>query len=528
MMRISGSVAADGIFSVTNTNTAGYSDIVFQKNDFSIQGAIGYGNSTVGLAHLSTKNFLYSVAGVNWVVADATATRFVFDMTNFRLGIGTATPAWALHVKGTVSAEAIARFEHTSTGGYVGLEFVDSAAAYQVGIGYGNSAVGVTYLQSKIYVYSAAAKNIIFANATKTEIEYGMTDGSIFIEMQNGSSAAVSAANAGRVIYTTTGQKYRISANGAAYLDVALLGATLTTGSVPFADSSGHLAQDNANLFWDDTNNRLGLGTNSSLIRTLTVFDGVSGGGPVLIRSTVADGYSSISCFDSANVEKSSFGYGNASVGAAHFQSKNYLYSAGPDWVIGDATATRFAFDMTNFRLGIGTATPAIALDLATGTAEAGIQFRIGTTLPVSAASTGRIRYNATSQLFQISKNTAAYEDMASLATAQTFTKSQNVSAVALTDAANISTDASLGNTFTVTLGGNRTLDNPTNLVAGGVYRWAVTQDGTGSRTLAYGTLFKWSGGTAPTLTTTAAAIDSITAIYDGSVLLASYTLNYA
>jgi hypothetical protein len=37
----------------------------------------------------------------------------------------------------------------------------------------------------------------------------------------------------------------------------------LTSGSVPFIGASGALLQDNANFFWDDTNNRLGLGTNA-------------------------------------------------------------------------------------------------------------------------------------------------------------------------------------------------------------------------------------------------------------------------
>jgi len=36
-----------------------------------------------------------------------------------------------------------------------------------------------------------------------------------------------------------------------------------TAGSVLFAGTSGVLQQDNANLFWDDTNNRLGIGTSS-------------------------------------------------------------------------------------------------------------------------------------------------------------------------------------------------------------------------------------------------------------------------
>jgi hypothetical protein len=37
----------------------------------------------------------------------------------------------------------------------------------------------------------------------------------------------------------------------------------LTQGSVIFAGADGSLSQDNANFFWDDANNRLGIGTNT-------------------------------------------------------------------------------------------------------------------------------------------------------------------------------------------------------------------------------------------------------------------------
>jgi hypothetical protein len=105
---------------------------------------------------------------------------------------------------------------------------------------------------------------------------------------------------------------------------------------------------------------------------------------------------------------------------------------------------------------------------------------------------------------------------------ANVFTKAQAVTPVALTDAASIATDASLSNTFTVTLGGNRTLANPTNMTNGAIYTWRVRQDGTGSRTLAYGSKFKWPGGLAPTLTTTASATDFISGQYfsDTDVIL--------
>ena len=80
----------------------------------------------------------------------------------------------------------------------------------------------------------------------------------------------------------------------------------------------------------------------------------------------------------------------------------------------------------------------------------------------------------------------------------------------ALTDGTNISIDFNVGQNFTVTLAGNRTLDNPDNCVAGQVGSIFVVQDGTGSRTLAYGTSWDFPGGTAPTLSTDAAAIDRI------------------
>lgn len=96
----------------------------------------------------------------------------------------------------------------------------------------------------------------------------------------------------------------------------------------------------------------------------------------------------------------------------------------------------------------------------------------------------------------------------AKLAVAQSFTKAQRGAVVALTDGATITPDFSLANNFSVTLGGSRTLANPTNLTAGQSGIIVITQDGTGSRTLAYGSYFKFAAGTAPTLTTTASAVD--------------------
>lgn len=87
---------------------------------------------------------------------------------------------------------------------------------------------------------------------------------------------------------------------------------------------------------------------------------------------------------------------------------------------------------------------------------------------------------------------------------------------VTLTDGANIATDCGLGNRFRVTLGGNRTLDNPTNMQDGMQYVWEFIQDGTGSRTITLGSKFAFGTDiTGLTLTTTASKRDFVTAIYN-------------
>ena len=103
-------------------------------------------------------------------------------------------------------------------------------------------------------------------------------------------------------------------------------------------------------------------------------------------------------------------------------------------------------------------------------------------------------------------------------AAAQEYTKTQNFNATTLSDGANISWDLESNQVCSVTLGGNRTLDNPTNMVDGATYILTVKQDGTGTRTLAYGNAYLWEGGTAPTLTTTATTgVDILTFVSDGT-----------
>ena len=96
------------------------------------------------------------------------------------------------------------------------------------------------------------------------------------------------------------------------------------------------------------------------------------------------------------------------------------------------------------------------------------------------------------------------------LATAQNWTAGQRGEITALTSATTVTPDMADSNHFSCTMAHNITFANPSNLTAGQTRSIFLTQDGTGSRTASWGSYWDWAGGTAPTLTTTAAAVDRI------------------
>jgi len=81
-----------------------------------------------------------------------------------------------------------------------------------------------------------------------------------------------------------------------------------------------------------------------------------------------------------------------------------------------------------------------------------------------------------------------------------------NVNTVTLTDAASIVPSFDSGNTFVVTLGGNRTLAAPTSAGIGQSGSIRVIQDATGGRTLSYNSAYQFVSGSAPTMDTSAGA----------------------
>ena len=80
----------------------------------------------------------------------------------------------------------------------------------------------------------------------------------------------------------------------------------------------------------------------------------------------------------------------------------------------------------------------------------------------------------------------------------------------AASDGSTITLDLGANTHQSVTLGGNRTFAAPSNQTVGQSGSIFITQDGTGSRTASFNSAFKFVGGTAPSLSTSANATDRI------------------
>ena len=96
------------------------------------------------------------------------------------------------------------------------------------------------------------------------------------------------------------------------------------------------------------------------------------------------------------------------------------------------------------------------------------------------------------------------------LANHNNWTGAQRGNITTLTSSANITINMSTTNNYSVVLAHNTAFENPTYQVAGQSGSIFIKQDGTGSRTASWKADWKWKGGTAPTLTTTAGAYDRV------------------
>lgn len=144
-----------------------------------------------------------------------------------------------------------------------------------------------------------------------------------------------------------------------------------TPGSLLFIDLNNKIAEDNANLFWDDTNNRLGIGKNDPAF--MLDVDGdirITNGNNLILRNSKIQIHS-----HSANeLTIESIGVnGNIVSQATDYHS----------WE-DEALNEYVRFDSANMRVGIDTSTPTEKLDINSDS----IRLRTPQT-PTSASATG-------------------------------------------------------------------------------------------------------------------------------------------
>lgn len=133
--------------------------------------------------------------------------------------------------------------------------------------------------------------------------EIACTETSIQDEgVDKGQASTINFVGSG-VIASVSNDIATITVSGGGGSGMAIGGAVTsgTSGSILFVDSSVNLAQDNANLFWDDTNNRLGIGTITPA-QSLEIKSGkakiISGSDYVMINPSNASGQPEIEFFN--------------------------------------------------------------------------------------------------------------------------------------------------------------------------------------------------------------------------------------
>ena len=196
---------------------------------------------------------------------------------------GTAAPTWVntstlgisgndytagagLYLNGTEFNIFASTTDFSTTSGY--LDLTNTGVA--VGTYGSASAVSQFTVDAKGRITSASDVSIAIAGSQITSGLVSMTYGGTNANL-TASSGAVIYSDSDSLELTSVGSQGQLlmsnGTNAPSWISTSTLGLAgsdiggFTAGSIIFASSSGKLTQDNSNFFWDDANNRLGIGT---------------------------------------------------------------------------------------------------------------------------------------------------------------------------------------------------------------------------------------------------------------------------
>ena len=211
------------------------------------------GNSRVSVGTTTgVVGFTFNVAGNTTLVGDMlVGTELKWDNTNDRLGIGTNNPSATLHA--STADNIVAKF--VSTDATASIELADNSTS--------NNAV-LTRVGQTLTLCSDGG-NVAFGNSISSYNGSAPTDGQILIgDTASGLfDAATLTAGANITITNAAGAITIAASGGGGGVSIGDAVGSGTSGSILFVDASTNLAQDNGELYWDNTNNRLGIGTTS-------------------------------------------------------------------------------------------------------------------------------------------------------------------------------------------------------------------------------------------------------------------------